>query len=190
MRDKPRIDWQGVRLRLERSEAALDKALTADAERVRTIFRQRAARLAGPLQADRAAGQDVPVLVFGMGSERYGIELPSLLEIVPRPLCAPVPGAPPQLAGVLLVRGEIHPVWELSRLLGLPDLSPDDPGNVLLLRREPRPFGLRVERVEGIRALKPEECGPARGDTRRVKWITPDLLSILDPAELLKEDAS
>jgi purine-binding chemotaxis protein CheW len=190
MKDRPRIDWREVRLRLERSEAALDKALVADAERVQAVFRQRAERLAGPLAADRVGGEDVSVLVFGMGNERYGIELSRLLEVVPRPLCAPVPGAQPQLAGVLLVRGEIHPVWELSRLLGLPDLRLGDPGSVLLLRREPRPFGLRVERVEGIRALRPEECGPARADARRVKWITPDLLSILDPEELLKEDAS
>ena len=190
MKDTPKIDWQAVRLRLERSEAALAKTLSADQERVQAVFRQRAARLAGPLEADHGAAQDISVLVFGMGSDRYGIELPRLLEIVPHPLCAPVPGAPPQLAGVLLVRGEIHPVLELSRLLGLPDLPPDDPGSVLLIRREPRPFGLRVERVEGIRALRPEECGPARPGTRRVKWITPDLLSILDPEELLKEDAS
>jgi purine-binding chemotaxis protein CheW len=189
MRRKPAIDWQRVRLRLERAEAAVEQSGPADAERVQAILRQRAARLAQPPEIDRA-GHSVSVLVFGMGSERYGIELPRLQEVISRPLRAPVPGAPPQLAGVVSVRGEIHPVWDLARLLGLPDLPADTVENVLLVRRAPRPFGLRTGPVEGVREIQPAECGPAPPSARHIKWIAPDLLSILDTEKLLKEDAS
>jgi purine-binding chemotaxis protein CheW len=188
MKHRTKIDWRDLRLRLERSRAALDKASVADAERIEAVYRQRAARFARPLETDRSADQDVPVLVFGVGKESYAIELSRILEVITSPLCAPVPGAPPQLAGVLLVRGNIHPVWECSRLLGLADLQPDDPQCVLLLRRRPCPFGLRVNRVEEIRVLRPEDRGPAHADARHVKWITPDLVSILNADELLKEE--
>jgi chemotaxis signal transduction protein len=189
MNRKAAIDWQQVRLRLEHGEAAIEKSLAVDAERMQAAFRQRAARLAQPLEIDRA-GQGLSVLVFGLGSERYAVELPRLLEVISRPRYAAVPGAGPELAGVLSVRGEIHPIWDLARLLGLPDLPAESAEHVLLVRRKPRPFGLRTGPVEGVRELQPAECGPARPGARHVKWVTPDLLSILDIETLLKEDAS
>ena len=130
----------------------------------------------------------VPVLVFEMRRDRYGIELASLVEAVPHPRIATVPGAPPQLAGVIQVRGEISPVWELSSLLGLADLEADDPGWVLLLRRESGKAGLRVGTVVGIREIsremdRPEVC------PHSVKWVTSDSIAILDTEELVKRES-
>lgn len=44
------------------------------------------------------------------GAERFAIELTEILEVVRDAECAPAPGAPGQLAGVVNVRGEIRPV--------------------------------------------------------------------------------
>lgn len=129
----------------------------------------------------------VRVLVFEMRRDRYGIELASLVEAVPHPRIAPVPGAPPQLAGVIQVRGEINPVWELSRLLGLADLEADDEGWVLLLRRESGKAGLRVGTVVGIRELRPEAERPGEGSPY-VKWVTSDAIAILNTEKLVKEE--
>ena len=131
----------------------------------------------------------IRVLVFQLSRDRYGIELTSLAEVVPQPRIALVPGAPPQLAGIIQVRGEISPVWELTRLLGVADLEADNPVWVLLLRGKSGRAGLRVGSVEGIREVSPEaERGRTGEGSRHLKWVTTDSIAILNTEELVKED--
>lgn len=155
-------------------------------DRMEAVYRARAARLARPLKPGRDA-EDLPVLIFHLGDRRYGLELSRLVEVIPHPRCTPVPGAPPQLAGVLQVRGEIRPVWELSRLLNLPDAPAEEPFSVLLLRKGSREVGLRVNEVREVRLLRPQAC--MEPDSPHIRWITSDSVAILDPDRLLKEDA-
>lgn len=155
-------------------------------DRMEAVYRARAARLARPAEAGRDA-EDLPVLIFHLGDRRYGLELSRLVEVIPHPRCTPVPGAPPQLAGVLQVRGEIRPVWELSRLLNLPDAPAEEPFSVLLLRKGSREVGLRVNEVREVRLLRPQAC--MEPDSPHIRWITSDSVAILDPDRLLKEDA-
>lgn len=186
MKGRAKIDWQEVRARLERHRGALERALVPGPERIAAVYRDRAAKLARPPAPKGSGGGDRPMLLFALAGARYGIELSRVSEILAHPFCAPAPGAPPQVAGVVQVRGEIRPVWELSRLLGLADLT--DAGFVLLLRVGARELGLRVGTVEGIRAVRTDELVPAQPDSAAAKWITPDLVTILDPDKLWEED--
>jgi purine-binding chemotaxis protein CheW len=188
MNDRKGIAWESLRLRLERSRAALEKASAPETEKVQAVYRQRARRLARRLEGGSGQAEDLSILVFEMGKDRYGIELSQLAEVIPHPLLAPVPGAPAQLAGVLQVRGQVRPVWELCRLLGLPDLEAGDSESVLLLRKGSREVGLRVGLLEGMRTLRPEERGRPPVASPHVRWITSDLIAILNPEELFKEE--
>jgi purine-binding chemotaxis protein CheW len=155
-------------------------------DRMEAAYRARAARLARPPEAARDV-EEIPILIFHLGERRYGLELSRLVEVIPHPRCTPVPGGPPQLAGVIQIRGEIRPVWELSRLLNLPDAPAEEPYSVLLLRNGPRHAGLRVNQVREVRLVRPEAC--AEPDSPHLRWITSDSVAILDPDRLLKEDA-
>ncbi len=175
------IDWEGARARL-----AVGAATPLDAARVEVVYRQRAARLArAPGGEDLAAAR--PVLVFRLGAERWGIELRHVAEVIADAACSPLPGSSPRLAGVVQVRGQIHPVWDLARRLGLPDLPDGGSCTVILLRREERPVGIRTGAVEGIRTLREEEQIAAPAAASYAKWITPDQVAVLDPGELWKE---
>jgi chemotaxis signal transduction protein len=181
MKERTAVDWDGIRLRFEKARAAFARVSAREPERVRNAYRRRAKQMAQPLDTGGRL-ETLQVLVFRVGDGRYGIELAHLSEVIPHPLCAPVPGAPPELAGVLQVRGEIHAVWELSRVLGLPDVAPDDSGSVLLLRTGSRDIGIKVSAVEEIREFATEECAPPPGGSPHTKWITADSIAILDPA--------
>lgn len=62
-------------------------------------------------------------IVLPIGADRYGIELTDVREVVPAPRLTPVPGAPAAVLGVVNLRGEVVPVLDTARLLGLPALE-------------------------------------------------------------------
>ncbi len=182
MRRHASIDWRSVRALLD-AAAAIENAASPDPERLAAIYRDRAARL-----AERpSCGPSADALLFlavGVGNERYGLEFADIAEVLPRPRIAPVPGAPPAVAGVMQVRGEIRPVLDLARLLDLPRAAARDSFAAVFLRRGARRAGLLVDRVEGIREFPAGECRPA-GDAPRTRCVTPDLTEFLDLGELL-----
>ena len=137
------IDWEEVLARLRQGELALERASTPDPQRVEAVYRQRAAQLAGRRAQAGAVSPPLPVLTFYLGEERYGIELTALAEVVPFAGCTPLPGASPGVLGVVNARGEVRPVVDLARLIGLPEGGAS--GYVLFLRGEGA--GLRVGRV-------------------------------------------
>ncbi len=181
-------NWNELKERLQRSAAAVERSLSPAEEQIEAILRRRAERLAHrqePLPDD-AGG--VPVLVFALGNERYAIELARVAESLAEPRIARLPGAPREVAGAIQVRGDIRIVWELTRLLGLPDLEEDGPERVVTVRLQgSREYGLRVGALQAIRTLTTAELG-APGNAAPLRWVTPDLVAVLDCDKLWKEE--
>jgi purine-binding chemotaxis protein CheW len=61
----------------------------------------------------------VQALLLPLGAELYALELTTVREVVPAPVITPLPGAAPALLGVINLRGEVVPVFDTARLLGL-----------------------------------------------------------------------
>ena len=180
------IDWEQAKSRLRASEVSLKQALEESPERIEAAYRRRALRLADEktAQADAAAG--LPVLIFRLAGERYAIELKELADVVPFAGCFPVPGAPPRFLGLIDLRGELRPVLDLLRLLALSKNGEPDCGFVLLLRGRGRRIGLKVDHLEGLREIRPEELSaPGRLDC--VKGVMPDALMLIDLEAVLAQ---
>src|SRR5213596_3225996 len=93
---------------------------TAGADHIRRVLEERARLLArAPEPASTEPTQDL--LVLAVGAERYGIELRWVQEIQPLSGLTAVPGTPAFWAGVVSLRGRLHPVLDLRRYLALPD---------------------------------------------------------------------
>jgi chemotaxis signal transduction protein len=148
------------------------------------VYRRRAEQLARR-PASGAVATTLGILVLQAGAERYAIELSALAEIFPYRGCTPVPGAPPALLGVMNVRGDLRPVADLGRLLGLPPGGTGG-GYVVMLRRQDSPVGLRIDTIEGVRLVDPATLvragsGPANiRASRLVKAITADTVILID----------
>lgn len=183
------FDWAAARDRVERFREALEHCESrGPAERER-ILRERAERLARPQESPGAALAGEAIAVFRIGAERYGLPLSRMVEIISRPLCAAVPGAPDRLAGVIQVRGEIRPVLDLALALRIRRHEPSERYSVLLVRGAGREFGVRVDEVEDIRVLTENERGPAPAGAGRVMWMTPDGTGVLNADMLFDEVA-
>jgi purine-binding chemotaxis protein CheW len=185
-------DWDNIRARLERIRELLDREENPSPEAVARVWSERAKRYAASQEsreagAEPAAGESV--LVFRVGADRYGIPVSSVREVLPQARIAPVPGAPAAVAGLIQVRGEIRPVYDLRQRLQLPEAPPrpaKEGETVIVLSAAAREFGIRVDNVEEIRPWRP--AGPdgmkskrrQPGQTPWVAGVTEDLVSILN----------
>jgi purine-binding chemotaxis protein CheW len=180
------IDWEQVRRRLRASEQALEELLSESTERIETVFRQRAVRLARKPTEYKTFSASLPVLVFRLARERYAIELKELSDVLSVAHCTPVPGAPRHFIGVINVRGQLRGVLNLGHLLAPSEGESSDSGFVLLLRRAGREIGLKVDHIEELRDVRPEELTlPVCG--KYVKSVASNTLMLLGVDAVLTE---
>jgi purine-binding chemotaxis protein CheW len=105
-------------------------------------------------------------------------------EALPFTHCTRAPGSPPHFRGVVNLRGELRAVLDLATLLGLSKNGDRDSGFVLMLRRPGREIGLKVDAIEELREIRPEELSvPAQGNF--VKAIASGALMLIDVEAVL-----
>jgi chemotaxis signal transduction protein len=166
---------------------------------VEAVWRERAERLSERQVSAGPEQNAVPVLVLRIAEERYAIDLPDVAEVLPLTRPTPVPGTSAVLAGVINVHGEIRPVIDLKRFLGI-EAAEDGPARVILLRKDGRELGLQIDTVEHIRWIGTEELGTGELGARecqgsgnrhagspRIRGSTKDLLMLLSTEALFAE---
>ena len=173
---------------MKAGEPSSRAALDSDRQRMEAVWGERANRLS---QRPVAAGAELgawPVIVLGIGQERYGIDLPDVAEVLPVVRITPVPGAPAVFAGVINVHGEIRPVIDLRRLLGIETAQSVGLARVILLHKEGREMALRIDSVEPLRWIGSGDAQPAgngnEGSSPFIKGQTKDLLMLLSTEAL------
>lgn len=122
-------------------------------------------------------------VIFRVEKERYALPLSAVREVVvPPEVWSRVPRAPPQVRGVINLRGRVVTVVELARLIGLAE-PVTAAQKIVLLDRGRRDLGLLVTEVDGIEAI--EKVGPAPGQqtgaVRGVARLKGLAVTVLDP---------
>ena len=163
-----------------------DEALRAGPQRIQIAYQQRAVRLAKTQSSPTAVSPGLPVIIFRLARERYAIELKYLAEVLPFTRCTPVPGAPPQFLGVINLRGELRGVLDLSQLLALPESESTKSGFILMLRRSGLGVGLKVDSIEDLYEIRPEELTRPM-QANYLKGLASGTLPLLD-ADILLAD--
>lgn len=189
MSEQGKLNWDAARAHLAKVQALMDADQEVDPAALASVYRERATRLAQPQAEGEAPSAEAMILVFACGQERFGVLLPEVVEILPGARLAPVPGAPPQVAGVVQVRGDIRPVYDLAQLMGIASTGDcsSDSSQIILLRDGGLEAGIRASSVEGTR-LEPAQSHrePPTGDPQ-VRWLTADLIPVLNVQQLLAE---
>ncbi len=179
------IDWEQARTRLRMSESALEDALAESPGRIEAAYRQRAVRLAKRQVERGPVSAGLPVLVFRLGQERYAVELKEVAEVLSFARCTPAPGAPAEFLGVINLRGELRAVLNLGRVL-VSSESGGESGFVLVLRRPGQAVGLKVDLIEELREIRPEELTlPTQGNYG--KGLVGGTLMLLDVEKVLAQ---
>jgi purine-binding chemotaxis protein CheW len=108
-----------------------------------------------------AGAPGVQLCTFRVSGEDFAVDIMRVREIIqPAPL-TPVPEAPGHIAGVLRLRGEVVPVVDLHRRLGLPPGAPSRRARYLVVKVAGRLLGLMVDEVCEVLRLDRGELRPA-----------------------------
>lgn len=112
-------------------------------------------------RADLAnVGELLEYLGFLLDGEGYAIPIDGLVEIMkPLPI-SPVPGARPQVLGLMSVRGRLSTVFSLRACLGLGPRRVDARARVLLVETALEQVGFLVDEVRGVFRADPESLEP------------------------------
>jgi purine-binding chemotaxis protein CheW len=98
----------------------------------------------------RARGGSLEILVFRVGSERFGIDLAAVEEAVDIPPVHHVPEMPPAMLGVITVRATLTTVYSPAQALGL---SLHDGTSALIFRRGRARVAVVVDEVDDVTTL-------------------------------------
>ncbi len=148
----------------------------------------------------------VQLCVVRIGAEAYALDLKRVDEILPVPAVTPLPRAPRFLEGVVRLRGEVLPVVDARKRLGVtgppepslkPSGKPRKTERLIVCRVGTRRVGLLVDAVTQVQrvartALRPAPLAARPGEAPHVLGVTGEgarLTLLLDVKALLREDA-
>jgi chemotaxis-related protein WspB len=136
------------------------------------------------------------VLVFHIGSDRYGLRLGAIARVLPAAGLKQLPLAPAFVAGILDFHGEPVPVIDLSQLAGAPAQQLWFDTRIILIDYPvdggTRALGMLAEHVAGIETIDPDSLSgsgvasaPFLG---RVAGGEAGMLQLVEPEGLLTAD--
>lgn len=109
------------------------------------------------------AGPPRALLVFSMGSEWYAVDLAYVKKVLrPAPL-AFVPGAPPEVLGLMNCQGEVLCVLDLRKILGVPAdaaVASTGVGFVLVMHFGGKDAGILVDATDDVWEIPSSEVLP------------------------------
>ena len=95
-------------------------------------------------------GERTQLVIFKLGESEFGVEIGQVLRIARLMEITRVPRAPRFLEGVINVHGEIIPVLDLKKRLGLPEGEYGDQARILIVEVGDQKVGMMVDSVTEI----------------------------------------
>ena len=135
-------------------------------------------------------------VTFHLESEKYGIKVMQVQEVLRMTEIAPVPGAPHYVLGIINLRGNVVTVIDTRRRFGLADVENDDETRIVIIEANNNVVGILVDSVAEVVDLKMSEIetAPNVGNDESSKYIQgvsstgEELLILVDVNKLLSEE--
>jgi purine-binding chemotaxis protein CheW len=123
-------------------------------------LRERAVRLAGDALKAAPPEDELEVVEFRLGNERYGADSLSTGEIFPLQDLTPLPCTPPFVVGIVNLRGRIISVVDLKVFFGIPRETISEKALVLVLESPQMEMGILVDALVGVRRIPRKDISP------------------------------
>ena len=111
----------------------------------------------------RAAPPPPPIqlVLFMLDDESFGLPIDTVHEILRVDRITRVPDAPPQVRGLMNVRGRLLPIVEIRTLLGLGPSVIGKDARIMMVQVKGRVLGLLVDQVSYVLSVPPDAIEPA-----------------------------
>ena len=115
--------------------------------------------------ATAAAGKRVDAmarrwLAFSLGSEDYALDISMIREILKPREITEIPRVPEFLLGIISLRGNIIPIFDLKRRLGLGVATIDQDSRIIVCQEGDRLAGLLIDRITQVTTIQEEGIEP------------------------------
>lgn len=130
-------------------------------------------------------------VAFRLGTERYGVDILQVEEILRMGQVTRVPHTPPAVSGVLNLRGTILVVLDARRILAMPARDIDESTRILVVHAKGGLVGLIVDAVDAVISLAesaiepPAVLGSAGPEVKAVARHEGELMALLDPEKMV-----
>jgi purine-binding chemotaxis protein CheW len=127
--------------------------LLQEAERLLEAGRAKESGEAGPMRS---------FLVFSLGREWYALDLASVRKVIRPSEFARVPGALPEVIGLMNNQGEVLCILDLRRILGMAPVSVGsiDTGFVIVVAAGGKEAGVLVDSVDDVWEMPAADVAP------------------------------
>lgn len=119
-----------------------------------------AMRAQGGAPEGRDPGQ-LQLVTFEVGSEEFAVDILAVQEINRLTPLTRVPQSPPEVEGVINLRGTIIPVMDLRRRFGLPASAGGEHSRIVVIEVHGRVIGFIVDRVHEVLRISTDVIEPA-----------------------------
>ncbi len=188
---KEKLDWDKVRERLSTSQAQATGEKTMSPEKIKAILEERARALAK--SAETQTGESMPLVVFTLANETYGIATEYVREVQPLRDITPVPCTPDFVVGVINIRGSIYSVVDIRSFFNVQKTELSDSTKVILVSAIGLEVGILADDVKGATSVETSEIKPglvaqAMAKEEFIQGVTKDMLIILNLEALLRDE--
>ena len=99
-------------------------------------------------------------LAFSLGSEDYALDISMIREILKPREFTEIPRVPDFLLGIISLRGNIIPIFDLKRRLGLGEATIDQDSRIIVCQEGDRLAGLLIDRITQVTSIQEEGIEP------------------------------
>lgn len=121
--------------------------------------------------------QSTKQAVFKLGEEEYSLDIMDVNSIEKMVEIKPIPDLPHNLKGVVVIRGDIYPVYSLRRKFGLEDIKPDTETRFIITTSNGIQTAYEVDKMAEIAQVEEQQVSNVPPiikdkDTTYVKSVT------------------
>lgn len=161
-----------------------------DPQEIQRILEERTEALARVTEQDDV-GETVSLVVLALGAERYAVNIDAVREIRPMETLTQLPATPVFWLGLVNLRGNLAPVLDLRRYLGI-QAGGTDVAQLVVVEDAGISIALKVDDVPEVRVVPVASIGPSLVEASSERpdlqiGLTDDLLSVLDVTALLSD---
>ncbi len=114
------------------------------------------------------------ISVIEISGKLFGIEVLKSREVFPLPQITRVPNTKEIIVGVFNLRGEIHPLVDISPILDMKQKPIQETDMVILVGEKEMIIGIICDRIHGVQVINNSSVKTARGSVSKVmgEYIT------------------
>jgi purine-binding chemotaxis protein CheW len=112
------------------------------------------------MQVAKTSGDSLEIIAFRLNDQQFCVRTITIREIRGWAPSTPIPHSPPEVVGVMNLRGSVIPIIDLARKLGIPSTAANERSAIVVADVHNMAIGLLVDGVSDILTVTTSQIQP------------------------------